>query len=332
MSKVKERIFSFSKEIMNDSNRSQILDLYNNLHKNKTTTDHLGYYGRKQYKQFLGYLNINSQKDQINMNFPGEISGMDSLTYESFIYGHNYIRKINNLCLAPLLELLPAAYNIIDPYWEIDPKNKFYSEVTLDNECLNKFVRSFQLSKPFKIIKNKLETIPGLKDMKEQDMINGFYGMKERIKKFGLNNCPEELFEVVMKINQNTQTSLFSSVIFSLLYINSSLQCINQLLFQKFTSNKLTSLNENNISNIYNMGSNSLSQTYELLTTEPVLFCGSILYLEIPDKHENIKDFCIIDELNISFSQEYGNEFKVGLRGTDGNFSYYGNLLSNIKI
>ena len=331
MSKVKSRVFEVSKEIENDTARNTILKLYNGLHKSEDTNQ-LGYFGRKQYRQFLGYLQINSRKDEINLNFPGEISDMSNETYESFLYGHNYLKKINEMCLSPLIEQIPAAFKIVDPYWELDSQNKFYSVVTIQNNKLDNLVRSFQLSKPYKIIQKKLLTIPGLKDMKEQDVINGFFGMKNRIKKYGLQNCPEELFEIVMKINQNTQTSLFSSVMFSLLYINSALQCIDQILFQKFTSNKLISLGEDNISNIYNMSSNSLSNTYELLSTEPVLFCGDILHLEIPDNSRNIKDFCIIEELKISFSQDYGNEFKVGLRGTDDNFSYYGNLLSNIEV
>lgn len=332
MSKVKDRVFSFSKEILKEPDRNRLMNLYNQLHKNSSTQSNIGYYGRKQYKQFLGYLNLNARKEEINMNLPGEISGLNDETYESFVYGHNFIRYINTQCLAPLIEILPAAYKMVDPYWEIDPKNSFNSEVIIVNDEFNKLIRSFQMSKPYKIIKNKLELFPAIKDIKEQDFINGFFGMRERIKKFGFNNCPEELFDIVMKINQNTHTSLFSSIIFSLLYINASLQCIDQIIFQKFTSDKLKSINENNISKIYNMSSNSLSQIYELLTTEPVLFCGDILYLDIPRQNDNIKDFCVIDKLEISFSQEYGEEFKIGLRGTDDNFSFYGNLLSNIKV
>lgn len=333
MSKTRKLLFDLTKEIESLSYRRDTLNNFDRIHHDDKFSSNIGYIGRGKQCQFMGYLLINDQCDIINKKIPIiRITPLDKELLDSFSIGNNYIRKINSLCLAPLLELLPEAYEVVDPYWYIDQGKKFYTDIEIRSDKVDSFIKHFHTIKPFELIKSRLNLAPDLKRIGTKGFTVGIHEIKKRIAKAGLGNCPKDLFEFTLKSNMKSLEALLNTVFLALVYLNSSIQCIDQLLFQKFTTNKLISLDENKIYNISKISSNAIGKIYELCITDGVYFSGEIIHTSFKSGQLSVNDFCFIEGVSIHFSQDFGNEIKVNLRVLDDNFSAYGNILSSAQI
>ncbi|GEM_PF-6913784 len=333
MSTILGNTFKLTKDIEHNPKRDSIKLMLSELLRSDITGGEIGYHGSQMYRQFLGYLRIYNDRDRINRESFIKINELPSETIDLLTFGHQYIKSVNSLLLMPLLEMIPNAYKIIDPYWIYENHKNKYAEIDISSPSLNALVESFRLSKPFQIIKNRLNYAPQLKDIKEQDIANAVYSIIERIKKSGLKHCPDDLFETSLKINNPNPESIVSAIILCLINIHSSLQVIDQLLYQAFSSDKMISLDENNIYNVLHMGSNFISESIEVCSCELVHIPGVVIVIDLPfDKLPQKKKFCMVEQVQMKFSQEYGNEFIVGARCIDDCASSYPNLVNNIKL
>lgn len=332
MNETRNKLFDLTKEIGSLEIRNDILANFERIHQDKKFQSNIGYLGRGKQSQFMGYLQINEQSDIINKKTPIRITCLDKELLDSFTYGNNYIRKINTLCLSPLLDILPNAYNVVDPYWIIDQEKKMYSNIELQSEKLDEFVKQFHKTKPFELIKSRLKLAPDLKRIDKKGFAIGIYDIKKRIAKAGFENCPKDLFEFGLRSNMKSLDALLNTVFLALLYLNSSIECIDQLIFQKFTSKKLITIDEKSIFNVSKMSSNALGKIYELSVADGFFFGGEIILTKFKLHEVTVKDFCSIYGATFNFSQDFGSETKVMLRVLDENFSAYGNLLSSAHI
>ena len=333
MSNILVNTFKLTKEIKINPKRSLIKQVFSELHKSDLTGGTIGYQGSHLYRQFLGYLAIYNDRERINKESPIKIEELPQETIDLFTYGHSYIKALNKLCLNPLLELIPSSYKVLDPYWIMENQKSFSNEVDISSPSVNSLVQSFQLSKPFKVIKNRLNYAPQLKDLKEQDIANAVYSIIERIKQFGLKNCPEDLFELGLRVNLVNPESILSAIILSLINIHSALQIIDQVLFQSFITDKIICLDESNIYSVSHMGSNRLSEIIEVVSSELVHLPGEIIIIDLQfDNLPQKKRFCMVEQIQMKFSQDFGNEFIVGTRCVDESASGYPNLIRNIEI
>lgn len=333
MSTIIGNIFKLTKDIELNQKRDSIKHMLSDLHRSDLTSGEIGYHGSRLYKQFFGYLSIYNDRDRINKESTIKIGELPTETIGLLTYGHQYIISINKLLLTPLLKMIPHAYKVIDPYWIYENKNNKYNEIEVSSPSLNSLVQSFQLSKSFQIIENRLNFAPQLRDLKEQDIANAVYSIIERIKKSGLKNCPDDLFEVSLKINIPNPESIISAIILCLINIHASLQVIDQLIFQSFSSDKMISLDETNIYNVLHMGSNIIGEAIEVCSCELVHMPGVVIVIDLPfEKLSKKRKFCMVEQVQMKFSQEYGHEFIVGTRCIDESASSYPNLIKNIKL
>jgi len=118
-----------------------------------------------------------------------------------------------------------------------------------------------------------------------------------------------------------------------MIHLHSSLQVIDQILFQSFISDKIICLDENNIYNVSHMGSNVISEVLEVMTSELVHQPGEVVIVDLPyDNLPNPKRFCMVEQIEMKFSQDFGNEFIVGARCVDDTASNYPNLIRKIEL
>ena len=333
MSNILANAFLLTKDIENDTIRNCIRDSFNSIHKDDKFNSTLGYHGRHLYKQFLGYLFVNGNRGKLISEMQLPIPEMPDGILCEFEKGHSFINTVNNYCLNPLVELIPNSYKVINPYWEMGRGLKNSSEnIKIKYASFDRLVQSFQLDKPYKILRNRLRYIPKIKEMKEEDVYKAVYSLLERIKKFGLKHYPEDFVALSFSINQKNPESMLAAILFCLIHIFSSLKSIDQILFQSFISDKLTCLDEDNVFNIISMQSNIISDIIEVGTVETIPFPGDVIIVKLPHSVIPYKDnFCLIENIELKFSQDYGNETIVGMRCINNSASYYGNLLKNIK-
>lgn len=333
MSNILSKCFLLMNEVKDDPLRSDLKETFDQLHKADLTSGSIGYYGRHVYKQFLGYLSIYSDRERINRESPIKIPDLPEAVINCLTYGHSYIQSINSQCLLPLADLIPASELIVNPYWIYESKQRLPTVPIQTSEAQMSLLQSFQLSKPFKIIRNRLEIAPKLAELKEQDVANAVYSILERIKQFGLKNCPEDLFAAALKINQRTPESILSAIVISLICIHSSLQVIDQLIFQAFVSDRFRVLDESNIFSVSHMGSNGLSDILEVKSDIDASFPGDIIVIELPyDELPEKKRFCLVESIQMNISQEFGNENITGARCVDSAACLYPNLARNLEL
>lgn len=331
MSNILANTFKLMDEIKDYPVRSEIYQSFTELHRDSITQGSIGYHGRQAYKQFLGYLAIYDDRDRINQESPIKMPELSQLVVDRLAFGHNYIRSLNTRFLDSFLDLIPAATNVVSPYWMLESRRNIPVINMPDSEAQKSLVQSFQLSKPFKVIRNRLKYLPALKDMKEQDIANAIYSILERIKHFGLKNCPEDIFELSIKINQTSADSMLGAIIFSIIAIHSMLQVLDQLLFQAFTAEKFQVLDENTIFSVPHMGENGLSDILEVKSDIGIYFPGEIIIVNLPfDQLPEKKRFCLVERVEMSFTQDFGNESSVGVRCIDTSGCAYSNLIRNI--
>ena len=334
MSNILKNVFKVTKELEKSSERALIKEKLSDLQKTDFQNGELFYQGSHLNKQFLGFLVLYFDRTRINKESPTRIEELPDETIRLLSYGHNYLDTINKMCLNPLLDLLPNAYKVINPYWYLQRNKDFSSEIKISISELDNFVQSFQLSKPFQVIKNRLQYLPDFRKLKEQDIVNSVYSTMGKIGKSGLKNCPRDIFELGLIINKKSPEAFLGSIIFSLICIHSALQIIDQILYQSFISDKMIYLNEDNIFNILHRSSNGLSETIELTTSEIISTTNEVIIVQLPmkDAKEKEKDFCLVEEIKVNFSQDFGNETTVGLRCIDNSTTIYPNLIKNINL
>lgn len=332
MSNILKNTFAVMEDIKRNPKRQEINSVIADLNNSSITDGNLSYQARHFYRQFLGYLFLYQKRDQINADEIMKIEEISDEKLRNIEYGHNYISYINKQCLGSLSLILPAANLIIDPYWELSRDLELNTLEAPESESINKLVQSFQLRKSFKIIKNRINLIPEYKNLKEQDAINAFYSIREKIKQLGLNGSSHDLFNSLITINNKEPESILLSIIFSLIDIHSALMVIDQLLFQAFTSEKFICLDEGNIFSIPYNGSNFLSNVIEVKTDQVVFQPGEVILIKIPENESSdTKKFCFVENTKLNFSQDFGNESTVGMRCIDDSASIYANMAQQIK-
>lgn len=332
MSNILKNTFAVMEEIKKKPTTQEINRVISDLNNSSITDGNLGYQARHLYRQFLGYLFVYQKRNKINADEIMKIEEISDDKLRKIEYGHNYISYINKQCLASLSLILPAAYPIIDPYWEISRNLRINILEKPESESINKLVQSFQLRNSFKIIQNRINLIPEYKNLKEQDAINAFYSIREKIKQLGLNGSSRDFSNSLMTINNKEPESILLSIIFSLIDIHSALMVIDQLLFQAFTSEKFICLDESNIFSIPHYGSNILSNIIEVKTDQVIFKTGEVILIKLPENElPDTKMFCFVENIKLNFSQDFGNESTVGMRCIDDSASIYANMAQQIK-
>lgn len=335
MKSIINQVFDITKIIEQNSHRQEIIDNYEQMRKNENVHGSIEYLGRRQYKQFLGFLLVNDQKGKINSNSPLKIKELDSKIIDSFIYAHSIIRNINRKCLSPLNNLIPEAFKIVDPYWEYDSKDKFLKDICLNDDIVDEFLNSYHNSIMYDIVKKHLSYIPKLRDMKKEHIFTGMKTFKQKIIESGFEKCPDEIFKLFLRMKSKSPDTILSGLFLILIYINSSLKNIDQILYQSFLVSKLERLDLDNIYNLSGKGSNSLSSYYKLSTFQVLPEAGEVVILVLPNDKADAKmqkEFCRIENVSMKFSQDFGNEFNLGLRVLDENVSAFGNILKSINV
>jgi hypothetical protein len=331
MSSILNNVFRLIKIIEQDSFRIEIRKQYEEMHHSETLATSIGYNGRTMHNQFLGYLIINGNRDNINSTSPWKIPEIPNELIEKLSYGHSYIKKVNEMCLAKFSETIPNASTVLDPYWICESKRKYANEINIRCSELERLVQSFQLGRSYQIISNRLKYMPQIRDMKQEDIAKAVYAIINQINKSGFKNCPDDLVQLSMKINLKNPESIIGSIIMSMIQIHSSLMCIDQLLFQAFVTDKMICLNQDNVFQISYNGSTFLSDSIELHTIEMLFDPGQIVIIDLPNDITPMRGkFYHINTIEDKFSQDSGNEAIVGARRVNDSASYFTNITDSI--
>jgi hypothetical protein len=332
MSNILKNVFKMTNDIKSNPLRETINSCYKELQNSNGLGNSIGYHGRQLYKQFLGYLLIYDNREKINSELPYKIPELPNEIIESLVKGHSYIKKINRSCLNPLLTLLPNAYKILDPYWENERTKDFSSTIDIQGDGFQSLLQSFQLDSTYQILKNRLQYIPKFIEVKEDDLAKAIYSALARIREFGLKHCPDDILQLSMSINKKVPEYISGSILFALIHIYASLQCIDQIIFQAFIDTKLSCFDESNIFKIETIQSNALSNIVEFKTTRAFFFPGEVIIIKLPRSNLPFEEeFYYVENVETKVSQEFGEEGMIGARAINNKACYYSNLMRPVK-
>jgi hypothetical protein len=152
----------------------------------------------------------------------------------------------------------------------------------------------------------------------------------KKIERYGVHNTPEDFKDLNFK--EDSPEYILNKLLFSLMSFRKILENINQLIYQAFLMDKLVVLSDNNIINILENNTHMIGQGLTILIQPIAREIFTILGDLILIRHNfsNINELCVVEEENISFNMELGNQIEFKLRTVDDNLNPYFGLINNI--
>lgn len=333
MNNIKSSLFNITKEIMKSDDRKKVFEKMKFLRSDTETQGSIDYIAKKESLQFLGYLLIYNDRKKILENEMFKIPNLDDEILQIIKLAHNTLRVLCERCIEPLQKIFPKSYNTINPYWSYPNSSLFDSDEIISLESTDEFIKNFHDHPIFNLLEVKIKQISKITELEDRQFFESIFLFKQHISTFGLKNCPTDFRDLIRDINKSSSPKTTATLVYlALISLHSSLQNIYQLLYQAFTKDKLTVLNEDNVFAMLYYSPNVLSNIFELSSDEPIYDCGEIVLIDIPFEADGRKkkEFGVVETINLRFSQEYGEELDIGLRTINKNFSSYSNLEKTI--
>jgi len=334
MSTVLSEVFALMNVIKSESHRAMIKKVTEELCNVKVgSSSSIGFHSNQMGTQFLGYLFIDGNYDKIKNDTGLSFKKLSDSEKAELMYGHRYIRTINHQCLNPMLTILPNAYEVIQPYWLTEKKMKPYSNLQIDSDIIGALLTAFAESYPFKIIQNRVNLMPGILKIPSDKIADLVYSTIHRINQHGLKNVPSEFDDPKFKLNDRTPDSVMTAVVLSLILLRSSLEVVDQLLYQAYTTDKLIKVDKNNLFNVTEMSRNALSEVVEIKTDMIIQHNYTVILMLLPSPTgEEEKYFSHVESLQMLYSQDYGMEYTIGTRTINANANVYPFLQQSLKL
>lgn len=291
-----------------------------------------GYLARQQKMQFLSYLILNSRYDELalkpELDLPRKLAEGDVQLFET---AHFFISEVLSACLSTIEPSCIPLISSISPYfgYPYTFKNKF-PNIDIENKHTQSLFDSFKKHRSISSFKECIQAVPQIRDIKSIDLAGTVEAFTQRIYKSGIFEAPKEIFQLELMTDKNSQQYKLSKSILALVSLKSSLINLTQLLFQAFLNDTLVSFDENNVFSYEgpnsNVIGNAISISLQPSGKEIFLHPFDLVFLNIPQHDSFISGLATIESTQMSFSQEYGDNFTYGVRIVDDDLSMFPNL------
>ena len=221
--------FSLCKEVHHWPFRQRIKEL---LHRIDTTTDErvrngddygeLGYYGRRQNLEILGYLAVNAKADSLQqLPIPISTRKLPASELEILETAHRFITDTVQRCSAALDDQFPGLSRVIHPY-SLTPYTFQTQAVVPEQPSIAQLIESFKTHPGFALASNTIQTLPQIKTAPIQALVATIQAVEQQIAKHGLYGAPPEMHEIELQ-PVNPQVRM-TRLIFGLVALKASLR------------------------------------------------------------------------------------------------------------
>ena len=285
----------------------------------------LGYFARHQYLQTLGFLLLD--ETQLPISLP-KLTQEEKALIGAF---HSQLVSLNVKCVSNVVNKLPLIIEAVNPYSEYKDFS-FESNtdiVFFDEEKVGKLAQAFS-GHPG--IDGAIKSVPNdIRQINSDIYVKGVAELKKRLHVAGVHDSPKELVQISFSRDSNDQNLILFRHLVSLVTIRTSLELLNQLLFQAAQFERLTIFDEENVIKILNNTINVVGQGVTLAyqidarnfiidPNDLVLFNGSII-----DRDKILLGW--VQDTNISFSEESGNIGELSVWLLDENLNPFSGLV-----
>jgi hypothetical protein len=288
-------------------------------------------------RQFLGYLIANQeahqQRQRLNPHLPPDIHLLSSEEFNILAEAHKFLLRVNT-SIGSLENLLPNAQSSISPYSDYDYNLPDSSHTEFISEEMDKALDELQIQfknhPSLEVIQNCINNLSGTRNIKEEEFIKSVLNYREQIIKHSLFNRTGDL-ESELFNRRDTSQFYIGRLIRSLIVLRDSISNIDQFLYQAIRYEKPIILNRDNVFEYEGMKQSWVGKIIYLRVqpigeeaySRPGDFIRVSLKLE-----DSLKDgFYRIEQINASYSNDFGSSIRFGLRPIDENMVCYPQLL-----
>jgi len=270
-------------------------------------------FGLAKGYQFLSFFITERYKDEVYEKSKMIIPLLDETEKKCLGRCHSFIKYLNKELCREIVLKHKELEKIVNPYSNITVIPKEEEIEDIKNEVdIKLLMESFKQTNAYKNIINfesvDVDKIPA------KQFLDFFTLINKEVKELEIEkNVSKDTENIIMQVNNPSNKGLIKFM-FSVASIRYMMMYMNQLIFQKFMSNKLIMIDENNLIT-YTSHNNFLGSGFVAITQpSPVeLFIEPgdlILFSGLKEKIQ----LCEIESITISFNQQDGNTMTYKLR------------------
>lgn len=335
---IKSEAYNLYKLVQQSPNRDKIKALINNLNKvpknahgTESDRSNFGYLARQYYKQFLGYLIIDEDRENIlKKDLPIPLPPLQSDERQTLQNLHRELLLLNENCLAPLKNDFPDIFNAINPYSEyqiqIPTGNSDTDTILLSATEITAFSAIFQQHPAFK---NLMDTIGIASQITPEKYHKHIVTIVTNLQNPNDKDISTTLSKVEFGKEKNSPERILFRHFFASACLRNSLAVLNQLLFQASFKDKPV-LSANNIIELrflqggYTEKIELLYQSDEKISVEDP---QTLVFVNYSIGDTNIRDLYQIEQILYEYNQDFGETITASLAKIDDNLTSFSEIL-----
>lgn len=295
-----------------------------------------GYLARQLQVQLLGYLVVNERSESLTplmrLSQTPPLSDGERRELEGV---HAWIRRLNSMCLEPLMARLPECAKAVDPYGSYSysmPVDTVPATI-VSEDAMAAVADAFHQHPAVGIATQGLGSV--VDNIQESTYHEAVLSMTEHILKAGVAGAPVELDRLAHLEPPGSSRRLVARRVAAVVCLRASMAVLDQLVYQSLVSDRLPLLNEDNIivvkSRTSHLTGTGISLLYQPNERAPVLAdllavalvrCGPA---RIPGAI-----LCRLEAMRYEASEEYGETVEIGLRELDDNLNPFCPLIEHM--
>lgn len=309
------------KTLVNDLNKSNTSDI---------SSGNFGYVARHHTIQFLSYLYVNENYIKMNdimvhMNM-SPLNEHQKLMFEK---GHNFLLQINNLIKNQLLLILPNAADVLDMYNKTKIKLSSNESIDIPYTYIEDLVKEFFNHRSFQIIRKAVNEFPKLLELPKDKILLGVEVLRKDLTLADFFEVPTSVKEMENILPRAHIGQNINRVFRSLVCLKTSVMIFNQLIYQACKQEKLTVLDNSNVSNIirqkqFYLGDGIIIEVQPNDKCNTLILPRSCCYLNIVvNESYVVKGLFWLINHSFSMNAEYGYTEKYWLKRIDDDLNYF---------
>ena len=328
-------VFDLCKECKKHPRSQEIRELIHNISVvvTKKEEDILGspphgdfaYISSHHNVQFLGYFITDESIDEINKQPPFHVTPLDENERYVIEMAHKTLQAFIDACISEIKEKHPKAYILINPYSQYrEPDLKTGANSIFNRDAFEECVTALRRGKVYKkLIEN--DTLYAL-DSVSKEHLQLLSSLIDKEFRRNYSNVSKETEDILLKFDTASPTMPDILMVYCI-YCHALQRVLSnaiQLLFEAILGKKFVVLNNDNIINIDQRGSNQVYEKYVVLCQGAFWGIGSIsnigsivlLNCDLSDSY-HIKRFGVVYSETLSFAGEFGESTKLSFATVD---------------
>lgn len=294
----------------------------------------IGYLGRHQYVQALGYLMADKKRAELEKTGSLRIEPMGSNEVVLLSSLHKQLVLLNEKCVGAISPKIQQCIKAIDPYnrFNFQMPSDISGQDILDKDAVAVIAGSFSKHPAMDIAATSMSA--ATQHMTEDQYIQAVLNFDMNLMKAGVFKVPEDLAAVIYSQSKDSPSRMLVRQIAALTCIRASLSTLDQLVYQAVLNDKLPLLGDNNIIEIGNLSNNlvgrGLSVIYQPGQEAQFVSVWDLALVRVPSLHMASAQLWRVEAVHLEYSQDFGTSSEVKLREIDDNLNPYRALLQHM--